>query len=73
MWEYLRHVATLLENVAKALGLLPSEEKCTIKQHLITESRRKNSLGHSPVSKLPPTIPIGIPEVTGMYSICIHL
>ena len=67
MWTYLEHVATLLENVAKALGLVPSEEKGTIKQHLITESRHKNSLGYSPVNKLPPTIPIEIPEVTGMY------
>ena len=68
MWEFLRHVATLLENVAKALGLVPSEEKHTIKEQFIKSTRRKNSLGiYSPVSKLLPTISIGIPEVTGMY------
>ena len=64
MWKYLEHVAMLLENVAKAVSLVPSEEKG---RQISTLTKRRSSLGpYSPVSDLPHTFSVVLPDVTDM-------
>ena len=67
MWNYLEHVAMVLENVAKAVSLVPSEEKGIIERQISILTKRRSSLGaYSPVSDLPHTFSIVLPDVTGM-------
>ena len=69
IWKYLHHISSLLENVAKALSLVPKDERETIRHELTAASRRRNSFSaHSPQytgSRLPRSTSVGIPDVTG--------
>jgi len=69
IWKYLQHISSLLENVANALSLVPSDERENIRHELTAASRRRNSFNaHSPQytgSRLPRSMSVGVPDVTG--------
>ena len=70
MWEYLRHLANILENVSKVLSHTSSSDIKILKQELQTNSRRKISQSSYPPtpSAAEPVPTIGIvelPNVTG--------
>lgn len=70
MWNYLEHLASLLENVAKVLSSASSGDIDALRQEMIPNVRRRNSLSaQSPVvhytDRFPRLPSVSVPDVTG--------